>query len=85
MEDIEKTAENVQTKQDFITFIEAMQADLIDNPSDWQNKNLLDFLEALGRWTEDMDGYYINHNLPIPENVSWNVFTDILMAARIYE
>jgi hypothetical protein len=32
-----------------------------------------------------MEGYYINKNIPIPENVSWKTFADILMGATMYE
>ncbi|WP_445438761.1 DUF7660 family protein [Dyadobacter pollutisoli] len=27
----------------------------------------------------------MNSNLEVPQNVKWKVFTDILMAARVYE
>jgi hypothetical protein len=41
-------------------------------------------LEGIAIWTEDMDGYYHN-NKPIPENIEWKVFANILIAAKMYE
>jgi hypothetical protein len=39
----------------------------------------------MASWMEDMDGFYENMNKPCPDNTSWSVLADILMAARIYE
>ncbi|MGH7970069.1 MAG: DUF7660 family protein, partial [Limisphaerales bacterium] len=43
------------------------------------------FLEALGAWVQDMDGYYRNQGKPVPEQLDWKTFSDILMAAKMYE
>ena len=42
-------------------------------------------LEAIESWTDDMEGYYENTNQPIPQNINWKIFADILMAATMYE
>lgn len=78
-------ADNVSSKEDFINLVEALRQDLVANPEKWENKTLDDFLEALGRWTEDSDGYYLNMGKPVPQNIQWKVFADILCAASIYE
>lgn len=36
-------------------------------------------------WTEDSDGYYLNNNRPLPKDVNWKVFVDVLIAGRVYE
>jgi hypothetical protein len=77
--------QNIRSKEDFIKFIGDLIVDLKTNPNNWENKTLGDYLEALQSWTEDMEGYYINNNLPVPENVSWKIFADMLMAATMYE
>ncbi len=46
------------TKQDFIIFLEDLKNDFIENPKSWENKTLEDFLDAMFRYTEDIDGYY---------------------------
>ena len=32
-------------------------------------------------WTEVSDGYYKNMNVPVPANVDWRVFADVLCGA----
>jgi len=77
--------QSIKTKEDFMKFVEDLILDLKANPNKWENRNLDDYLEALRNWTEDMEGYYINNNLPVPKNVSWKIFADILIAATMYE
>jgi len=76
---------SVKTKADFISFIHFLLQDLKSNSEDWENKTLPEYLEAIASWTDDMEGYYVNNNLPIPDNVDWKVFADILVAAKMYE
>lgn len=75
----------IKNREDFLVFIEALLKDRIHNASSWENPDMESYLEALGRWVEDMDGYYINTGQEVPKNVDWKVFADILMAAKVYE
>ena len=77
--------DNIKSKADFVNFVEFLAEDSKINPQEWENKTVSDFLEAMASWTQDMEGYYINHNLPIPENVNWKVMAEILTAAKVYE
>ena len=85
MQELEKIAKGVNSKEDFVKFISALIRDLRSNPNAWENKSLDKYLEAMQSWTEDMEGYYINQNLSTPQNVNWKVFTDILLGAKVYE
>jgi hypothetical protein len=85
MNELEKIVHNVNSREDFIRFMNALMNDLKVNPGAWEHKTLADYLSSIQRWTEDMDGYYINKNIPIPQNISWQTFADILMGATIYE
>lgn len=78
-------ADQVSSKADFLQFVAALQQDLADNSPQWENRTLADYLAALGRWVEDMEGYYHNTGQEIPRQVSWRVFANILQAASIYE
>ena len=77
--------EGINSKEDFVKFIELLVSNLKDNPEEWINRSLADYLEGISSWTEDMAGYYKNNNLPVPENVNWKVFANILTAAKMYE
>jgi len=85
MEELINKIETLNTKEDFISFLELLVQDLRNNRNGWENKNLESYLEAAASWTEDMGGYYQNNNLPIPENIDWKVFANILIAAKMYE
>jgi hypothetical protein len=85
MEELINKIPTIKRKEDFIEFVELLIKDLKSNPDEWENKSLESYLEAIVSWTEDMEGYYLNNNLPIPENVNWLAFANILIAAKMYE
>ncbi|EOA7290397.1 DUF7660 family protein [Proteus mirabilis] len=75
----------INTREDFVQFLELLSSNARDNLNEWENKDLPSYFESMISWVEDMDGYYLNQKLPIPENVNWKFIADILMAARVYE
>ncbi len=75
----------VQTKEDFVSFLKNLRKDYLENLSSWENRDIETFLEAMASWVEDMDGFYINQGLPVPKNLNWKVFADIFMGGKIYE
>jgi len=85
MIDFNEKLNNINSKQDFVEFVELLASNFKNNSEEWANKTLLDYLESISSWTEDMEGYYQNNNIPIPENVNWKVFANILIAAKMYE
>lgn len=85
MDKIENMAMNVKSKKDFLDFMTALIQDFKNNPESWTNRSIVEYLEAIQSWSEDMEGYYVNNDLPCPQNVSWKVFADILIASKSYE
>lgn len=85
MINFEQKINEINTKEDFVSFVELLVSNLNSNPNEWTNKTLPEYLESIASWTEDMDGYYQNKNIPTPENVNWKVFASILIAAKMYE
>ena len=82
---IESTAK-IKTRQDFVIFLDQLLTDLKTNKSHWENRDLESFLEALSRYTEDIDGFYLNTKQNVDaDEASWKVLADIFMGARIYE
>jgi hypothetical protein len=76
---------SIRSRQDFVAFVKVLSKDLHENPATWENNNLERYLEAIGAWVEDMDGYYLSHGKPVPQQPDWKVLGDILMAAKMYE
>ncbi len=85
MKNISDKVFNVETKEDFIEFIGLLVTDLKEHPGEWENKDLPSYLGAIASWTEDMDGFFLNFDLPVPEYVDWKTFAMILLAAKMYE
>jgi uncharacterized protein (DUF1778 family) len=76
----------VSDRKSFIEFIQLLRKDLLENAASWENKNLPDFLDALGSYAEDIQGYYDNTNQNIKaDEPNWQTFADILKGAKIYE
>jgi hypothetical protein len=76
----------IETKEQFKEFVGDLLNNLLLRPQDFENKKLADFLEALGSYTEDIQGYYDNTEQTIDsEKASWQVFADLLKGASIYE
>lgn len=76
----------VTDRQSFIKFLDLLQKDFLDNPVNWVNKTLPDFLEALSAYTEDIQGYYDNMELNVnADKPEWSTFADIFKGAKIYE
>ena len=74
------------TRNEFITFLKEFRTDLKDNNSDWENKTLEDFLEAMESYTKDVQGYYDNMKMEIDaDKPTWENFKTILKGASIYE
>jgi len=80
-----KTIE-VKDRQTFRTFVEILREQFSEDNQNWENATLDSFLVALGRYTDDIQGYYDNTNQNVNADIpSWKVFADILTGAAIYE
>lgn len=71
-------------KKSFVEFLGLLRKDFEQN--NWENNNLSDFLEAMERYAEDIQGYYKNTNQNVDaNNPSWQLFADIFKGATMYE
>jgi hypothetical protein len=84
MNSVEKI-NSINSREDFVSFVYLLSQDFRENPKSWENDDIGTYLEALAAWVEDMDGYYLNNDCPIPEKPDWKHVADMLMAAKIYE
>ena len=74
------------SRADFIIFLREFREDLSKNPEEWENRTLSDFLEAMARYAEDIQGYYDNMNLKIDaDEPTWDNFKTLMIGAKIYE
>ena len=85
MEEIGEIVAEIKTKEDFIQFLDVLIEDLQKYPKGWVNRKLDTYLGALQSWSVDMDDFYKNSKKPIPTNVNWKVFAEMLVASTIYQ
>ncbi|MGI8554126.1 MAG: DUF7660 family protein [Dehalococcoidia bacterium] len=81
----QETVESMEGRDDLVAFIRTLRCSLTDNPSSWENADLMTYLDALAAWIEDMDGYFRNRGEAVPERPSWQLLAQMLSAARVYE
>lgn len=83
---VETMVASLHNRGDFVKFLRLLCHDLAANTQSWENRTLEDFLEALSRYAEEIDGYYQNMHIPVnPEQPSWRLFADMLVGAKGYE
>jgi hypothetical protein len=81
-----KIAPTIQTREDFQQFLALLAEDYRTNGQEWENADIGSFLEALGSYSKDIDGYYKNTNQQVDASApSWRVFAEMLCGARVYE
>ncbi|MEV0782826.1 hypothetical protein AB0I52_07550 [Streptomyces sp. NPDC050423] len=83
--EISDGTENVQRRDDLVTFLRSAADDLSKNPERWENSSLESFLAAWAAWLDDMPGWYENRGIPVPEQPDWQLIAHMVMAARVYE
>ncbi len=77
--------EAVEDRAQLVAFIQALSKEFIANPRQWQHETIDQYLEALGAWIDDMDGYFINQGQQPPKEPTWKLFAQICIAAKYYE
>lgn len=78
-------ADAVNTRADFVSFVKRLLAVYGDRPDWWENVDLPSFLEVLAAWVDGMDSGYKNRGEILPDQPTWRVVADMLLAAAIYE
>ncbi len=75
----------IENKDEFIKFIELLADDKTSNSLEWENVDIVSYLNSIKSWVEDMEGYYKNMNLDIPNNIDWKFMATLLYVGKIYE
>lgn len=76
----------ITSRKDFVEFLKLLHKYYTSKPEDWENNTLESFLEALSAYAEDIPEYYKNTKQDrSPETADWQVFTDMLKGAIVYE
>jgi hypothetical protein len=90
MDDLDRLAGRVYSRDSFVAFLDAFRADLhgeLASPSEktawgageWSHPDLEGFLETLGAWLTD------SARFDDLDPKAWKAFAEMLLAARVYE
>jgi hypothetical protein len=78
--------ENIESRSDFLEFMELLIDDLRRNKDEWDNNNLEDFLSAFARFAGDIGGYYNNNGETVDIEIpTWKMIANMMMAAIVYD
>jgi len=75
----------IKSKEEFIDFLNFLSQDKFQKNEEWENQTIEDYLSSVSSWVEDMEGYYKNKNLPIPDNENWSFIATLFYIGKIYE
>jgi hypothetical protein len=76
---------SIRSREDFVSFVRALRADLYDNPETWENGSLERFLEALAASAQNLDCGHVKQGKPALQQPDWKELGDMLMAAKVFE
>lgn len=76
----------ISTREDLARYLQSLATLMADGNVSVENPLTADFVDAAGRWTNAMNGYFKNIiKEPIPDEPSWAMIGAIFSAAMIYE
>ena len=75
--------EKIESKADFISFLNLLSKDFEKNPDEWANRTIPEFLEQMAGWVEDCSAAPTNDIKW--DNIPFRVLAQILYMGKIYE
>jgi hypothetical protein len=76
----------VRTRDDLAAFIDELRADLVADPTGWENADLPGFLEALAAYVRALPGFGQSFAGAMKlQAVDWDMFAVALAGARVYK
>lgn len=81
---LQEQAQQVSSAPELASFIRVLLADYRRDDGDWANISLGLYLRAMAAWIEDGGGCR-GEERPGFQEAEWNIFAEILLAAKYYE
>jgi hypothetical protein len=80
--DVGDLLDQVHDHRDLARVVEAMRADLVDHPHEWENHTLERYLDALAAIIDSVDSLLANRGDNLPEQPSWALIAELLGTAE---
>lgn len=73
---------NVYDKDSFIKYLNLLAKDSEENPQEWENTTVSQYLQSIAGWIEDWSSRYGNEEF---EKLDYNEMAKLLYMGKIYE
>ena len=73
---------NVYDKDSFIKYLNLLAKDSEENPQEWENTTVSQYLQSIASWIEDWSSRYGNEEF---EKLDYNKMAKLLYMGKIYE
>ncbi len=67
----------VNDRNSFLVFLRSLAKDFAENPDEWENRTITDYLESISAWVED--------SVEEPEQVDFKKMAKLFYVGKIYE
>ena len=67
----------VNDRNSFLVFLRSLAKDFAENPDEWENRTITDYLESISAWVEDSGEE--------PEQVDFKKMANLFYVGKIYE
>ena len=73
---------SVYDRNSFLVFLKNLSMDFEENPGEWQNQRVSDYLKCIAAWIEDWGAKYGTAEF---DNLDFHEMAKILYMGKIYE
>lgn len=73
---------NVYDKDSFIKYLNLLAKDSEENPQEWENTTISQYLQSIASWIEDWSSRYGNEEF---EKLDYSEMAKLLYMGKIYE
>lgn len=82
---LREAAAAVASRSELAAFVGALAREAQVSGGGWENSSLESYLEALGAWVDDLEGFRLNRGEAVESTPSWRLIAEMLLAATVYE
>ena len=83
--DFNSIINGINSKEDFMIFLNELRIDKEQKSEEWENNEIISYLEGVCSWVDDMEGYFDNMHIEMPKNINWRFIAMLFYAGKICE
>lgn len=83
--DFNSIINGINSKEDFMIFLNELRVDKEQKSEEWENDEITSYLKGICSWVGDMEGYFDNMHIEMPQNINWRFIAMLFYVGKIYE